>query len=465
MGRGDVGARAMAAVPIVENEPAVPPRRLATIDDLLQKMRGYLPQADLSPVRQAYEFAAAAHEGQRRGTGEPYVQHPLETAIYLADLQLDRATVEAGLLHDVPEDTDRTLQDVEAAFGPEVGRLVDGVTKLSGISWESRDEQQAENLRKMFLAMAEDIRVVLIKLCDRLHNVSTLDGQAPDRPAAHRPRDARHLRPPGPPPGHLGAEVAPGGRRLPPPRAGEVPGAQAPAERHAQEPRAVHLGGHRAGHRAPEADRAGGHDHRPPQAHLLHLQQDAAHRSQLRPALRPAGHPRAGGHAPGVLRRPRRRAQHVAPDPRAVRRLHRRAQGEHVPVPAHRRDRPRRAAPRGADSHHRDAPGGRARHRRPLALQGGGRQPPRSAVRGQAGLAAPADGLAAGALDGAGVRRERQDGRLPGPGLRLHPQGRDQGPAGAGRPPWTSPTASTRTSATTASAAGSTASWCRWTTS
>jgi GTP pyrophosphokinase len=177
----------MAAVPIVENESAIPQRRLATIDDLLQKMRGYLPQADLSPVRQAYEFAAAAHEGQRRGTGEPYVQHPLETAIYLADLQLDRATVEAGLLHDVPEDTDRALQDVEAAFGPEVARLVDGVTKLSGISWESRDEQQAENLRKMFLAMAEDIRVVLIKLCDRLHNVSTLDG----KPQMDRRRIAR----------------------------------------------------------------------------------------------------------------------------------------------------------------------------------------------------------------------------------------------------------------------------------
>jgi GTP diphosphokinase / guanosine-3',5'-bis(diphosphate) 3'-diphosphatase len=176
----------MAAVPVVESEPA-PQRRLSTIDDLLLKMRAYLPQADLAPVRQAYEFAARAHDGQRRGTGEPYVQHPLETAILLADLQLDRATVMAGLLHDVPEDTETTLQEVEAAFGPEVAALVDGVTKLSGISWESRDEQQAESLRKMFLAMAEDIRVVLIKLCDRLHNVRTLDG----KPALDRRRIAR----------------------------------------------------------------------------------------------------------------------------------------------------------------------------------------------------------------------------------------------------------------------------------
>ena len=178
----------MAAVPVPDfaGETA-PQRKLATVDDLLRKMREYLPQADLAPVRQAYEFAAKAHEGQRRGTGEPYVQHPLETAIVLADLQMDRATVVAGLLHDVPEDTACTLEDVEAAFGPEVARLVDGVTKLSGISWESRDEQQAENLRKMFLAMAEDIRVVLIKLCDRLHNVTTLDG----KPQIDRRRIAR----------------------------------------------------------------------------------------------------------------------------------------------------------------------------------------------------------------------------------------------------------------------------------
>jgi GTP pyrophosphokinase len=176
----------MAAVPVVESEPA-PQRRQSTIDDLLLKMRAYLPQADLAPVRRAYEFAARAHDGQRRGTGEPYVQHPLETAILLADLQLDRATVVAGLLHDVPEDTETTLQEVEAAFGTEVAALVDGVTKLSGISWESRDEQQAESLRKMFLAMAEDIRVVLIKLCDRLHNVRTLDG----KPLLDRRRIAR----------------------------------------------------------------------------------------------------------------------------------------------------------------------------------------------------------------------------------------------------------------------------------
>ena len=175
----------MAALPTVIPLPEIelaeraPDQRLATIDDLLQKIRGYLPNADLSQVRAAYEFAATAHEGQRRGTGEPYVQHPLETALLLADLQMDRASICAGLLHDVPEDTSFTLDQIQETFGPEIAKLVDGVTKLSRIQWETLEEQQAENLRKMFLAMAEDVRVVIIKLCDRLHNVRTLEGKAP----------------------------------------------------------------------------------------------------------------------------------------------------------------------------------------------------------------------------------------------------------------------------------------------
>src|SRR5687767_2192450 len=168
----------MAVVP-VEVEQA-PKNRLSTIDDLLLKIREYQPTADLSQVRAAFEFASIAHEGQRRGTGEPYVQHPLETALILASLQMDRTTICAGLLHDVPEDTSHSVEEIQEKFGPEVAKLVDGVTKLSRISWETLEEQQAENLRKMFLAMAEDIRVVIVKLCDRLHNVRTLEGKSPD---------------------------------------------------------------------------------------------------------------------------------------------------------------------------------------------------------------------------------------------------------------------------------------------
>ena len=171
-------------IPAIENEPGAS-RRVTTLHDLLVRLRAYLPpNSDLGIVERAYEYAAKAHAGQSRGSGEPYIQHPLETALLLADLQLDRATIAAALLHDVIEDTGVTFDALREAFGIEVARLVDGVTKLSRIHWNSLEEQQAENLRKMFLAMAEDIRVVLIKLCDRLHNVRTLDGKRPD--ARHR---------------------------------------------------------------------------------------------------------------------------------------------------------------------------------------------------------------------------------------------------------------------------------------
>ena len=134
------------------------------------------PQADLGPVERAFDFAVVAHGDQRRATGEAYVTHPIAAAQTLAEMALDPASIEAALLHDVPEDTDQSLTDIEEHFGPEVAHLVDGVTKLSKFSTHSHEEQQAENIRKMLLAMAEDIRVVLIKLADRLHNMRTLSG-------------------------------------------------------------------------------------------------------------------------------------------------------------------------------------------------------------------------------------------------------------------------------------------------
>ena len=147
----------------------------------------HYPQADLEPVRNAFEFAKEAHKEQLRASGEPYVTHPIAVAQILAELGLDPVAVQGALLHDIPEDTGYSLTDVEERFGPEVARLVDGVTKLSKFSTLSHEEQQAENIRKMFLAMAEDIRVVLIKLADRLHNMRTL---AP-LPAEKRARIAR----------------------------------------------------------------------------------------------------------------------------------------------------------------------------------------------------------------------------------------------------------------------------------
>ena len=134
------------------------------------------PGAALEPVGKAFDLAVVAHEGQKRATGEPYVTHPIASAQILAELGLDVAAIQAALLHDVPEDTEYSLTDVEERFGADVAQLVDGVTKLSKFSTHSHEQQQAENIRKMLLAMAQDIRVVLIKLADRLHNMRTLYG-------------------------------------------------------------------------------------------------------------------------------------------------------------------------------------------------------------------------------------------------------------------------------------------------
>jgi len=152
---------------------------------LLEKAKEYLPPAKVALVEAAYEFALKAHEGQVRKSGDPYVDHPLQTATILANLQLDAATLAAALLHDVPEDCKVPLSEIEAKFGPEVSKLVDGATKLGKLSLrrgEARKrESQAQNLRKMLIATAEDLRVVLIKLADRLHNMQTLAPLSPEK--------------------------------------------------------------------------------------------------------------------------------------------------------------------------------------------------------------------------------------------------------------------------------------------
>ena len=151
-------------------------------DILIESIKKYHPSDDLSMVRKAYEIARAAHEGQLRKSGEPYIVHPLSVAIILAQLELDKESIIAGILHDVVEDTVMTMDEMKQTFGEEVALLVDGVTKLTQLSWSAdKVEIQAENLRKMFLAMAKDIRVILIKLADRLHNMRTLKYMKPEK--------------------------------------------------------------------------------------------------------------------------------------------------------------------------------------------------------------------------------------------------------------------------------------------
>ncbi|MBS6644940.1 MAG: bifunctional (p)ppGpp synthetase/guanosine-3',5'-bis(diphosphate) 3'-pyrophosphohydrolase [Clostridiaceae bacterium] len=151
-------------------------------DDLVKSIRKYHPSDDISMVEKAYRIAYEAHKDQKRKSGEPYIIHPLCVAIILADLELDKETIVAGILHDVVEDTVMTGDEVAKVFGDEVALLVDGVTKLTQLSWSmDKVEIQAENLRKMFLAMAKDIRVILIKLADRLHNMRTLQYMRPEK--------------------------------------------------------------------------------------------------------------------------------------------------------------------------------------------------------------------------------------------------------------------------------------------
>lgn len=148
---------------------------VATLSEIISSVRGYIPDVDVDLIRKAYNFVMEHHRGQTRASGEPYVTHVIEVAVLATKLRLDASSIATALLHDIVEDTSITLEDLRQEFGDDVADLVDGVTKLDKINFRSREEQQAENFRKMLLAMAKDIRVLMIKLCDRMHNMRTLE--------------------------------------------------------------------------------------------------------------------------------------------------------------------------------------------------------------------------------------------------------------------------------------------------
>jgi guanosine-3',5'-bis(diphosphate) 3'-pyrophosphohydrolase len=154
---------------------------LTKFRDLMKRMQESRPHDDLAIVKKAYDYSLKHHDGQTRASGEPYLVHPLEVALVLAEMKMDPVAVASGLLHDSVEDTSVTIADIRKEFGEQVAHIVEGVTKISKIDFATREEQQAENLRKMMLAMVDDIRVVLIKLADRLHNMRTLEHLQPDR--------------------------------------------------------------------------------------------------------------------------------------------------------------------------------------------------------------------------------------------------------------------------------------------
>src|ERR1700731_3027538 len=154
---------------------------LTKFRELMKRIQENRPQDDLSLIKKAYDYSLMVHEGQTRASGQPYLIHPLEVALVLAEMKMDPVAVAAGLLHDSVEDTSVTIVDIRKEFGEQVAHIVEGVTKISRIDFATREEQQAENLRKMMLAMVDDIRVVLIKLADRLHNMRTLEHLPPER--------------------------------------------------------------------------------------------------------------------------------------------------------------------------------------------------------------------------------------------------------------------------------------------
>src|ERR1043166_1488613 len=151
------------------------------IEDIIDKVEENRPGSDTDLIRRAYLFSAMHHRGQTRASGEPYLVHPLEVANILADMRLDETSVSTGLLHDVVEDTLVDLDTIKSYFGDTIAQLVDGLTKIASISNLSREKQQAENVRKMVLAMVTDVRIVLIKLADRLHNMRTMQYLKPEK--------------------------------------------------------------------------------------------------------------------------------------------------------------------------------------------------------------------------------------------------------------------------------------------
>ena len=163
----------------------MPEVKVVTIEEVLEKMKKNNRRNDLKLIKKAYDFAKSQHGNQLRKSGEPYIIHPVQVAYILAGLELDEATICAALLHDIAEDTEVTIQDIGKIFSQEIAELVDGVTKLGNLKYTSEEEQQVENYRKLFLAMGKDIRVILIKLADRLHNMRTLKFLKRDRQIAN----------------------------------------------------------------------------------------------------------------------------------------------------------------------------------------------------------------------------------------------------------------------------------------
>src|SRR5712675_961671 len=173
-------ARSSTELPRMQNQSRARAPRMMRQYDLSERVKRYNPNTNEALLNRAYVYAMKAHGEQRRASGDPYFSHPIEVAAILTDLKLDDATIAAALLHDTIEDTEATRAEIDSLFGRDIGRLVEGLTKLKKLDLVSREAKQAENLRKLLLAIAEDVRVLLVKLADRLHNMRTIEYMRPE---------------------------------------------------------------------------------------------------------------------------------------------------------------------------------------------------------------------------------------------------------------------------------------------
>ena len=341
-------------------------------EDLLEKVRAYSPDADVELLRRAYVFSAFEHRGQVRHSGEPYLIHPLAVADFLADMKLDAVAIAAGLLHDVVEDTLTTIERIRELFGPEVAHVVEGVTKISAIRFSSSEERQAENFRKMLLAMVDDIRVILVKLADRLHNMRTLSHLPEERRIAIA-QETRDI-------------YAPIANRL---GMSKVKNELEELSFRYLEPQAYEALRARVDAQAPRdrrADRAAEDDHRrassrEAQVPVIEIdgrikrlwsisQKLKTPEDRARAGLRLHRAPHHHRQREGLLRGARHHPSDVVAGAGPHQGLHRDAAAQRLPVAAHLGDQRARHAVRGADPDDRDAPDGRGRHRRALEVQG-----------------------------------------------------------------------------------------------
>ena len=381
-----MAARSSTAVPgtskpAARKRPLAPPAHPPTPGDAaaasfaaLTGKLDYLDAADIRRVRDAYRFADEAHLGQFRASGEPYITHPIAVAGLCAEWKLDAQAIMAALMHDAMEDCGISKAELIERFGAPTADLVDGLTKLDKLRFSTREESQAESFRKMLLAMTRDVRVILVKLADRLHNMRTMEAVA-RQAHAHRRRDARDLRADRAParpepdlPRAAGAlvqapqAVARGGALE-----GGAEGARLPARHRRADPE-----GRREGVRAGQA---AGADLRPREDALFDLRQDAREAPLVRAGQRHLRLSHRRRHAARVLHGARRPAPADEAGAGPVQGLHRDPEGERLPVAAHDAGQPARHRGRVPDPHRADARRRREGHRRALALQGARRRP------------------------------------------------------------------------------------------